>query len=402
MRHNRRDERVLGATLLILSALLYGRGLAAPPWRANEGVIETQAVGLVAHGGHDREGRALPLFVHADGDLWLSPLPVYATAVLMKLVPSASAHARWAAAIFGVIDGLLFYLLAVRWFRRPAVGFMAALVLLITPSHAFFSRTATLEGIWQVPFILGWAIGMTALTDRRSPRARWILAAGAASLAASAYTQPSAALMAPLFAIVSVVIFCRADGWRIRDGIPAGVAFVALLLPLLVWYARFPGTYPDTFGRWVLHPAHLRNPIVWMQALSNWHRLANTAALFWDFFVPSHLFLTPDAPGLCGMFLSLTVVPMVCGVVALVRTADTKATIERMRPVIISACTIGPLAAAMFETARADGRALITVPFGILVAAWGATVMWDGGAVRRGILVASLAGVAIQALLCLR
>lgn len=345
----------------------------------------------------------MPLFLHADGELWLSAIPVYAAAALITIVPAGANQARWAAASFGAIDILLLYVVVVRCVRLRMVGVFAALVLLLTPSHLRFSGTAAIDGIWQVPFILGWALGMTVLTQPPSRRARWIVAAGAVSLAASTYTQPSAALMMPLFALVSAFALWRADGWRLRDALPAAMAFAVALLPLLIWFAQFPGSYPDTLGRWVVHPAHLRNPIDWLRALTNWHRVANAVKLFWDFFVPSHLFLAPDAPGLCGMFLTLTAVPLAFGVREVVRPSDGKDVAARLRPVIVSGCLIGPLAAAMFEQARADSRALIVVPFGVLVAAWGAAAAWrDGGMLRRSILISSLIGAAAQAALCLR
>ncbi len=399
----RRCERALGVALAILSTVAYGHGLAATVSPANEGVIATQAATLAEHGWRDQEGRAAPLFVHVEADLWLPPFPVYSTVLLSKLAPAARPHARWAAALCGAADVWLLYVFLVRCVRSPLVACAAALVLLSIPAHVVFSRAAMVDGIWQVPFILGWAIGMTALTERPSPRGRWLFTVGAASLAASTYTQPSAALMSPLFALATLTIVRASEGWRIRDVLPAAGASVAILLPLLVWYARYPGTYPDTFGRWVLHPAHLRNPLAWWQAVSNWHRVANVTALFWDFFAPSHLFIAPEGPGFCGMFPTLVALPLAVGVYALVRARSETNAVECMGPVVMSACIIGPLAAAMFEHARSDERALILIPFGIFVATWGAVVTWRGGGIAgRIILVASLVGVAVQDLVALR
>ena len=317
---------LVAAAVLISSVLLYGLTIAAPALRPEEGHIRATASTLLENGGRDRDGRRLPLFFHVDGTLWLQPLPVYTTVGLMKLAPSVSLHSRWAAVMFGALDALLMYVLAVWWFRRPALGLAGALLLLGTPSHGLFARIATPEGIWAIPFVLGWAIGLTALAQRPSTGARWLLAAGMGSLAASAYTQPSAALAMPIYAVVTIIAFRASDGWRSRDGIPAAASMMTVLLPLLLWYARHPGTYPDTWGRWVLHAAHLRNPVVWFQSLSNWHRLGNVVGLFSDFFTPSHLFLTPGAPGLCGVFLSPTVVPMSVGVYTAIRkTAETDA-----------------------------------------------------------------------------
>lgn len=138
-------------------------------------------------------------------------------------------------------------------------------------------------------------------------------------------------------------------------------------MPLLLWFARYPATYPDTFGRWVLHPAHLRNPIVWFQAVANWGTASTVAALFWSFFSPSHLFLTPDAPGLCGLFLTPVVVPMAVGLYHAFQPSHVQQPATRLRSAIVASCLIGPVAAAMFGHARSDDRALMVVPLGLVI-----------------------------------
>src|SRR5262249_1250207 len=153
---------------------------------------------------------------------------------------------------------------------------------------------------------------------------RWTLAGGAALLALSAYTQPSATLMLPMFLAVTLLMVRTADGWRAPDLMPAACAFVVTLTPLLVWYARFPRTYPGTLGRWLLHPPHVRNPWVWMQAISNWHADSTVAAVFWDFLTPSHLFFAPDAVAFCGLFLSATVVGIAAGMFLPARAVEGK------------------------------------------------------------------------------
>jgi len=393
---------VLGGLLAVFSFIVYGRGLATQPAAPTEADITTQAARLLEHGWHDAEDRSWPVFVHVDAERWLAPVPVYASAAVMTLMPSTPVPGRWMAVLFGVIDVLLLSVLVARVVPGWWTGFATALVLLATPSHLLFSRTAAPEGIWPLPFVLGWAVGLTALIERPSPRARWMLAAGAAALAASTYTQPSSALMMPMLFVVTAVMFLLAEEWGLRDGIAAAATFAILLVPLLLWFARYPATYPDTFGRWVLHPAHLRNPIVWFQAVANWGTASTVAALFWNFFSPSHLFLTPDAPGLCGLFLTPVVVPIAVGLYHAFQPSHVQQPATRIRSAIVAGCLIGPLAAAMFGHARSDDRALIIVPLGLVVALWGADRLWrQGGRSGRVVLAVTVMATAIQAYFCL-
>jgi len=393
---------LLSGALVILSASVYGSGLAEPAQAIGTADIHNQAVTLLERGWRDAEARPLPLFVHIDAERWLAPVPVYATAAVIRLAPTMSEPARRVAVAFGAMNVLLIFLLVSGSTSSAVVGLAAALALLVTPSHVQFSRTAATEGIWSLPFVLGWALGLTALAEQPSRRARWRLAAGTAALAASAYTQPSAALMMPMLAGVTAVMFLHSGQWRWRDGIPAAATFVVVLLPIALWYLRFPATYPDTFGRWVLHPAHLRNPIAWLGALSNWGSLSSAAALFWGFLSPSHLFLTPDAPGRCGVFLTPLVLPMVAGLYESTRSLPPNDAAARIRPAVVTSFLIGPLAAALFGHARSVDRALIVVPFGLVIAAWGALALWQrGDRVGRGLVIVCAIAAGFQAYFCL-
>jgi hypothetical protein len=73
------------------------------------------------------------------------------------------------------------------------------------------------------------------------------------------------------------------------------------------------------------------------------------------------------------------VVPIVVGIHALaVHRGAPRPAIDQMTPAIVAGCIGGPLTAAMSGDVS-DGRALIAVPFALLLAAYGATVMWGSG-----------------------
>jgi hypothetical protein len=401
--HSASPDALVAAALLIVCLLVYGRGSpAAPPPDLLVGDVQAQAWALAAHSGRDNDGRLLPVFVHIGEERWLPAMPILTTAALIRLDPGASDHARRVATVFGALDVVLLYALVLRLLRRRSAAIAAALVLLATPAHALFSRTAATEGIWPLPFIIGWAIGMTALVERPTPRTRWMFAVGTASLMASAYTQPSAALMAPMFVLVTVMAIVLSDGWHARDVVPAAVASVILLLPFAFWYAKLPSTYTDTFGRWVVHAAHLRNPLIWLQALTNHQRVGNVASLFSDFFSPSHLFLTPSAPALCGFFLSPLAIPLAVGMYR--QTASPVVDCAaNMRCVLIGGSIVGPLAAAMFEHAQSADRALSLAPFAVTIATIGGMTMAEhGGRVGRILLVLVAVLGALQAAYYLR
>src|SRR5688572_23740495 len=161
-------------------------------------------------------------------------------------------------------------------------------------------------------------------------------------------------LMLPIWIAVTMLMFRRAGLWQWRDVVPSAVALV-VGVALMVWASAASGITLARF-RHFLDTADVRNMFVAARALG----------LCWDFFRPSHLFLTPSAPGFSGMFLTSFVVPILVGIHALVvRRGERGAAINRMIPAIVAGCVGGPLTAAMAGDVT-DGRSLLTVPFGLL------------------------------------
>jgi hypothetical protein len=354
--------------------------------------MQAQAQTLKESHGHDVEGRMLPLFLQSGQDRWLAPLPVYASALVAALAPSPPVHVRWVAAAFGLADIALIFVLANRCFRDPEAGLAAALALLITPAHVLFSRSAVADGIWPLPFILAWAIGLTALAERPASSTRWLFAAGTGSLAALVYAQASAALLVPGLALVTMRCFSRATSWRPADAIPAVATTAGVLLALFVWLVRFADTQARSFALWLLLPADARSMF----------RASTILKSFWDFWLPSHLFLKPDVPGLCAMVLAAMAVPIAVGLYAYMRHgAQEDGLLEGMREPVMAVCLLGPLVAATATQSPSDGRGLVVVPFGVLFAVWGVIRMRrDFGIVGRLLLGVMVLCAAVQAALC--
>jgi hypothetical protein len=248
------------------------------------------------------------------------------------------------------------------------------------------------DGIWPLPFILAWAIGLTALAERPASSTRWLFAAGTGSLAALVYAQASAALLVPWLALVTMRCFSRATSWRPADAMPAVATTAGVLLALFVWLVRFADTQARSFALWLLLPADARSMF----------RASTILKSFWDFWLPSHLFLKPDVPGLCAMFLAAMAVPIAVVLYAYMRHgAQEDGLLEGMREPVMAVCLLGPLVAATATQTPSDGRGLVVVPFGVLFAVWGVVTMRrDFGIVGRLLLGVMVLGAAVQAALC--
>jgi hypothetical protein len=304
-----------------------------------------------------------------------------------------------AARLFAAADLVLFYALVLRCVQRADVALAAALVLLVTPAHVLLSRTSSLDGVWPLPFVLTWAVCVMALAERPSTRSRWMLASAAASLLGSIAVQRSSALMVVALAAVTVVMFRSADGWQPPDALPAvGVAAAGVVTGVLLLIVRGGGG--GILERFVAAPDPTGASLV---AIA-WHRAATVSAWVWNFFLPSHLFLNPEAPGFCGMFLTPAVVPMAAGIhaLAIAGSGEGDARLRLIRALIVGSGIGVPLAAALVGPPPLDGRALIVVPLGILLAVIGARHVWHRGRLAGRVALGALCVLAaIQTVFCL-
>lgn len=347
--------------LTIAAALLYGTRLNGRPLHPGEALVASQSSALARNGWRDIDGRFLPLLVHAGGEQWLPPLPVYASAVM---------PGRSAAALAGLVDVVLMYLFAYLVFRRRSLALIAGAMLLLTPAHTAYSRLATTDGVWQLPCVLAWLAGLAAFVNSSGSSRRW-LAAGVSALAISVYTQPSAALMAPVFLATTLVVLYRRGYATGANLVLASVAFAVPLVPLLVWFAEYPGTYLDTFARWFLAPAHIRNPVVWARAVSNWLTMQIVSETYWEFLSPFHLFMEAKAPGFAGVFLTAVGVATAIGIRKTLREAGSRSARSDFCFVALAGFLIAPLAAATFREPGAIHRTLVMAPFGVVLATAG-------------------------------
>ncbi|MDP2318627.1 MAG: hypothetical protein Q8O42_04720 [Acidobacteriota bacterium] len=307
-----------------------------------------------------------PLFFRVSDDRWLQPVAVYSTA-LMRLVASPETAGRLAAAAVGALNVALIFVLCRRLLASAPLAVGAALLLMFTPAHFVFARTGV-DAIYPLPFVLAWLLAMAAYFDGGDRRHA---AAGGLALGIGAFSHPSAPWTMGFLLVVTLLAIWRSGP---RDAAKLAVPAVAFLAPLVVaaaWFAANPSAYPDTFGRWAIHAAHLRSPLDGVLAFVNWNTLGTRLSLYWGFFDPSWLFFDgPASPALplrgTSPFLFATAVALVAGVSQRRRGGFTPVTL-----LLVAGVAVAPLAASTFGSPHAIADFLVLVPLVVLLAAYG-------------------------------
>ncbi|MEO8682069.1 MAG: glycosyltransferase family 39 protein, partial [Vicinamibacterales bacterium] len=140
----RLPTRTLAAALLIALAVagLYATRLAfSPVYLIHDELQFALQAQAIATTGHDLDGQLMPVYFPEKGfPAGRDPLPIYATAIGLLVLPFSEASARLPTAMVGVVDVVLIFFLSRRLFGSDWMGVLGAVFLALTPGHFMRSR----------------------------------------------------------------------------------------------------------------------------------------------------------------------------------------------------------------------------------------------------------------------
>ena len=361
-------RRIELPALLLLTAVIYSLGLAGPNATpaANEASLIVPAR-TIASTGHDADGRRWPLFLHFAEDVWQQPIPGYAVALSQGVAGESVVAARAMSVAIAIVNVALLYLISRQLFAARYLPLLCGFLLLATPLHLIEGRTAR-DTIYVLPFVLVWLLRM--LTTVRRP--------GSASpvwtglwLGVGVFSATVAPLQMLLLLALSIALLAgRNAAWR-TDAAKMVAGFCAPLAVAVIWFALHPEAYGDTWGRWLILKAHVRNPIEGIRATINWNTLATRTSTYWSLLNPATLFLPLEAgradfSDKAAVFLSAVGVMLLIGIRQVIRTCDRATSMT-----LLGGLLLAPIAAATFGESNTLNRAMTIVPFVLLVGAFG-------------------------------
>lgn len=340
---------VTACVLAGITLLLYAFHVSVPPLTPQETVFNTQAQSIA--------GTAPRLFFHVQDDRWVQPLAVYANAAV-RVAGGDDMSGRLASVLAGAIDVALVFLVAQVMTGRTWIGVVAAIVLMFSPAHWALAQRGT-DAIFPAPLILFWLRSVLVFFQRDSLRT---LAAGALALGFNAYSHPAAPLTASFLWLLMLIVARRRNLTRL---LMATLAFAAAWVPAAAWFVLHPDLYPDTYGRWVIFAAHIRNPLDLMRAFINPNTLGTRASMYWGFWDPSWLFFSTPAS---AAPLLLAAAPLIAiGVYRCIKHLE-----HTTAAMLIGTGLLTPLAGATFGVSHYMADAAAVLPILALVAAIGA------------------------------
>ena len=340
------------ATACVLAGvalLLFAFHISVAPLSSAEKAVNARAQSI-------RLG-STPVFFHADGDHWLQPAAVYANAAL-RAIGGDDVSGRLVSAIAAALGVGLTFAVAQTIAGRAWVGIVAALFLMLTPAYRSYAQLGT-EAILPVPLTLLWLWSLLRFFRGDALRA---LALAAAALGLSVYSHPAAPLTAVLLWILTLTVARRRNRARL---LVSTLVFSAAWLPAAAWFFRHFDTYPDTFGRWFIFAAHLRNPLDGLRAFMNPGTFGDRASMYWGFWDPSWLFFgTANA---AAPLLMLAAPFIAIGLFRCLRHLS-----RETAALVIGTALIVPIAGATFGVSHYLSDAVMALAVMALLAAFGA------------------------------
>jgi hypothetical protein len=218
--------------------------------------------------------------------------------------------------------------------------------------------------------VLGWLLCLLIVLERPSMLAA--LASGAL-LGISCYMHLSAWTMAPLYAALSIAALLASG--RARALVPFILGSGVVLIPLALWLRQHPDYFAQSAQHYALYDSRRFSPLQGVREILNWNGIETRLAVYWDYLNPGYLFMSGGA-GLtaatrrAGVFLLAFAVFIPLGLVHLWQNRRLPAAW-----IVMIGFFSAPIAVTLTTTRYLVQRELYVLPFGVLLAMFGAAWM---------------------------
>jgi hypothetical protein len=320
----------------------------------------------IANYGADEWGQKYPLvftsFLDDKHPVW-----IYFTALTEKLLGLSEFSTRLPAALFGVFNVLLVFLVAKVLFKSDLVGLSAALFLAISPFNLQFSR-----GEWEANFALFFfMLGLWAfLKAVDNPKKGWLIIVSLVSFGVDLFAYHSAKVVVPPILTLLFILYFK-KLLSLKGHFYIGISLFVLFILILVTNPR------------VLGLARVTQTGVNSDVAQNTQLYAKTHNLYlgygevvWDNYLthltPQFLFESGDPnPRLStqavGEFYKVDLILFILGILSILLWYRSKAAL-----ILVAWILLAPMPAALTREVPEAHRALYMMGSYTLLAALGA------------------------------
>jgi hypothetical protein len=249
------------------------------------------------------------------------------------------------------------YVLGARMFASTRWGVIMAGLFASTPLIWRQLQSAP-ASLYPLPFIGGWLVAVAHFEDTRSP---WWLAAGGALLGAGVYTSNAAAVMMPLYLVLTIGVIAYWPNGSVRHLGVLMAAFVAAAAPFALSLVLHPEDFRNTVNTARLYDANRFNVLQGIREMASWVGLTARSEVYYDYFNPAFLFVT-------GRVLLWPLVVLIPAGLYHIVTSET----VPLAWLSLAGFLAAPFAAALTAEPPTAGRITFITPFAAIVSVYGA------------------------------
>ena len=256
----------------------------------------------------------------------------------------------------GIASLGLMYVLGARMFAGTRFAIVTAGVFALTPLLWRQSQSAS-ASLYALPFVVGWLVAVAYFQDARAP---WWSALAGGVLGVGVYTSNAAAVMMPLYLLLTIAVVACARPLPLR---PLGLflaAFSVAAGPFAVSLILHPEHFRDTVNAYHLYDANRFNVRQGVHEMVSWVGLTARSEVYYDYFNPALLFLS-------GRVLLLPLVVLVPIGLYQILTGET----TPLARLSLAGFLAAPFAASLTAERPTPGRLLFITPFAAIVSVYG-------------------------------
>lgn len=306
---------ILLISIVILASILrlYKLDQVPPSLSWDEAAFGVNAW-TIANYGRDEYGKIFPLYFHSFGDD-KHPVHIYITTFFTKLLDLNEFSTRFPAALFGILNVLIIYLVAKVMFEKKIIGLIAAFFLAISPYSIHFSRFNHELNFALFFYLLGLLLFFKTIKDHKKFLPYSILSFGICFL-----TYHPSKLIVPASIMILTFLYWRNLILLKRQllySLSVGILFliIVVLNPPLLGLARF--------NQNSLNPDDIKRTPLFKQTNNELLGKLNLVAIQYSWhFTPQYLFINGDKnPRLSsqtGEFYKLDALLLIIGIIFLV------------------------------------------------------------------------------------
>lgn len=332
-----------------LIAFLYLHDLSRTPVYLNQDELmfglNARSISLT---GNDFYGNKLPFYFWHLDNFWATPIVVYWSAVFLKFLPLTEFAIRIPTVVLGLISAFTFFFLVQIIFNNKKLSLLGSLLIMAAPAFYINSRLL-LDNIYPVFFVILWLL---LLNNKKYFWTGIVLGLGIHSYHASK-------IYFPLYFLATLIYINVADRFNFKKNLLLVFGFLVPIFIFLPWLK--------------VHPDTLLNQVSYVSSIDSSFSRFNILGIttrYLSYFDPRALFFEGDktlvhSTGRFGVFLFPVSMFLVFGILDVLRNKDA------MSKMVLFGFLSYPIAPSLINDPQRISRALIVIPFGVLLSIYG-------------------------------